>query len=389
MWLIFQVYGRGGKSIVFTQTKKDADEVSQALSRLVGCEALHGDITQNRRESIMKSFRDGKFSVLVATDVAARGLDISDVDLIIHYEIPNDPETFVHRSGRTGRAGKEGTAILMHTQQERRTLFRIEQDVGCKFEQIDPPHVSDVLRSSSAHATAAISKVHPEVKKYFLPTAEQLLEDKGIDALAAAIAHISGFSQPPVSRSLITHEEGSMTLRIVRSGRGGPPLISARSVMGTLAEIYPIATQNMGKICMIDEPNVEGAVFDLPEDVAKELLTKQMNPGDSIDVPAKLPRIQEDFSGRSSYGRFSSRGSFSGRGGQDFDFRGQGGRPSSRFRAQDDSFGYGGRTRSRDDDRFDRTFSRSVDRTRSMGGACFVCGQVGHKAVDCPEKRRR
>ena len=76
------MYGKGGKSIVFTQTKKDADEVALSMSRILGAEALHGDISQAQREKTLSRFRSGKFSVLIATDVAARGLDIPDVDLV-------------------------------------------------------------------------------------------------------------------------------------------------------------------------------------------------------------------------------------------------------------------------------------------------------------------
>ena len=82
LFLLWQVYGKGCKSIVFTQTKRDADDVAAILSQSVGCEPLHGDITQFQRERTLKSFRDGKISVLIATDVAARGLDISNVDLV-------------------------------------------------------------------------------------------------------------------------------------------------------------------------------------------------------------------------------------------------------------------------------------------------------------------
>jgi ATP-dependent RNA helicase DDX21 len=239
------VYGKGGKSIVFTQTKRDADDVALAMGHFVGCEALHGDITQSQREKTLNAFREGKFSVLVATDVAARGLDIPNVDLvchhclslsvkfylipmllavlihgtsltqvascggwqIIHYEIPNDPETFVHRSGRTGRAGKEGTAILMFTDRQLRTMRLIERDVGCKFERVGPPNAEDVMHASSEQATEVIRRVHPQLREVFMPTAELLLAQQGPSALAAALAHLSGFSQPPSARSLITHEE--------------------------------------------------------------------------------------------------------------------------------------------------------------------------------------
>ncbi|WOG81863.1 hypothetical protein DCAR_0101017 [Daucus carota subsp. sativus] len=138
------VYAKGGKTIIFTQTKRDADEVSLALTNSIASEALHGDISQHQRERTLNGFRQGKFNVLVATDVASRGLDIPNVDLIIHYELPNDAETFVHRSGRTGRAGKEGSAILMYTNNEKRKVRFIERDVGCKFELISPPAVEEL-----------------------------------------------------------------------------------------------------------------------------------------------------------------------------------------------------------------------------------------------------
>ncbi|KAL2464928.1 DEAD-box ATP-dependent RNA helicase 53 [Abeliophyllum distichum] len=104
-------HAKGGKCIVFTQTKRDADQLAYAMKRKFSCEALHGDISQNQREITLSGFRDGRFNILVATDVAARGLDVPNVDLVIHYELPNSSEIFVHRSGRTGRAGRKGRFV--------------------------------------------------------------------------------------------------------------------------------------------------------------------------------------------------------------------------------------------------------------------------------------
>lgn len=126
---------------------------------------------------------------------------------VIHYELPNDPETFVHRSGRTGRAGKEGTALLMYTSSQRRTVRSLERDVGCKFEFISPPAIQEVLESSAEHVVATLNGVHPESIEFFIPTAQKLIDEKGVNALASALAHLSGFSQPPSSRSLINHEQ--------------------------------------------------------------------------------------------------------------------------------------------------------------------------------------
>jgi len=129
-------YAKGGKCIVFTQTKRDADSLSVALGRVLSCEPLHGDISQNQREKTLAGFREGRFNVLIATDVAARGLDIPNVDLVIHYELPTTSEIFVHRSGRTGRAGRTGNAILIHTEQQIRQVKTIESDIGTKFKEL-------------------------------------------------------------------------------------------------------------------------------------------------------------------------------------------------------------------------------------------------------------
>ncbi|KAJ8543432.1 hypothetical protein K7X08_005955 [Anisodus acutangulus] len=126
-------HAKGGKCIVFTQTKRDADRLSYVMQKSFKCEALHGDISQSQRERTLSGFRQGQFNVLVATDVAARGLDVPNVDLVVHYELPNSSEIFVHRSGRTGRAGKKGSAVLIHSSGQHRDVKGIERDVGCRF----------------------------------------------------------------------------------------------------------------------------------------------------------------------------------------------------------------------------------------------------------------
>eukprot|EP00850_Spirogloea_muscicola_P007994 SM000041S15553 [mRNA] locus=s41:699019:704411:- [translate_table: standard] len=477
---LITVHGKGGKAIVFTQTKKDADDVALGLSRTTGCEALHGDIAQHQREKTLQAFRDGRFTALVATDVASRGLDIPNVDLVVHYEVPNDPETFVHRSGRTGRAGKLGKAILLYEERQRRTLSQIERDVGCKFERVSPPHVDDVLLASSQTAADVISRVHPELTEVFLPAAEALLRERGPEALAAAIAHMSGFSQPPASKSLITHQEvsvfahsplpllpllhfpvptslslrawaplslmiaappdiplwckqGLTTVRVVRTAASkAGPMASPRTVTAAVSDAHRGAADSIGKICMIGDQSVEGAVFDVPEKMAKELVRIKSHNGDEFDIPKELPRLVEEPGferGRDSYGRFSSqfRGGTSprGSGGGGNSFRSGGGydsreRFSSRGSDRSDSYGGGGRS-----DRYGGSGGRSAprrttgggswdaadydggrsggDRDRDYGlfssgrstggggnggfaGACYQCGQPGHRASECPNR---
>lgn len=118
----------------------------------------------------------------------------------------------MHRSGRTGRAGKLGTAVLLFTGSQRRTVKNLERDVGCRFEFITPPSVEQVLESSAAQVVSTLSGVHPESVEYFTPTAQKLIDEQGVQALAAALATLSGFSQPPSSRSLITHQQVNATI---------------------------------------------------------------------------------------------------------------------------------------------------------------------------------
>ncbi|KAK4769483.1 hypothetical protein SAY86_027633 [Trapa natans] len=198
---LIMVYAKGGKTIIFMQTKRDADEVAMALTNSIASEALHGDISQHQRERTLNGFRQGKFTVLVATDVAARGLDIPNVDLIIHYELPNDPETFV----------------------------RVEQDVQGR-----------------------------KSIEFFIPTAQKLIDEKGVNALASALAHLSGFSQHPSSRSLINHEQGWVTLQLARDSAYSRGFLSARSVTGFLSDVYPAAADELGKIYLVADEKVLG-----------------------------------------------------------------------------------------------------------------------------------
>lgn len=107
-------YGNNARTIVFTQTKADANSLMLTDKIKLDVEVMHGDIAQNQREVTIKRFKEGKFSVLVATDVASRGLDIPNVDLVVQLEPPKDVETYIHRAGRTARAGKEGTCITLY-----------------------------------------------------------------------------------------------------------------------------------------------------------------------------------------------------------------------------------------------------------------------------------
>ncbi|HHG75132.1 MAG TPA: DEAD/DEAH box helicase, partial [Persephonella sp.] len=119
---------RDTKTIVFTETKKGADQLANELKkRGFNADAIHGDFSQAKREKVLRNFRRNQLQILVATDVAARGLDIKGVDLVMNYSLPKDVESYIHRIGRTGRAGKEGTAISIMVPSEDHILRQIQR----------------------------------------------------------------------------------------------------------------------------------------------------------------------------------------------------------------------------------------------------------------------
>ncbi|VAX17938.1 DEAD-box ATP-dependent RNA helicase DeaD (= CshA), partial [hydrothermal vent metagenome] len=112
-----------GQTLVFCRTKREVDSVAERLlSKGLSVEAIHGDFRQVRRDKVMKNYKDGKTEILVATDVAARGIHVENITTVINYSLPDDPTVYVHRIGRTGRVGKTGVAISLYTIDQKYTL---------------------------------------------------------------------------------------------------------------------------------------------------------------------------------------------------------------------------------------------------------------------------
>lgn len=134
-------------AIIFTRTKADAQNIAEKLSREgYNIDALHGDLTQNQRDKVMREFRERTLQLLIATDVAARGIDVKDITHVINYELPDDVEVYTHRSGRTGRAGNTGICMsIVHTR-ELGKLRQIERIVQCRFNKLEIPSGKDVCR---------------------------------------------------------------------------------------------------------------------------------------------------------------------------------------------------------------------------------------------------
>ncbi|MBM3590573.1 MAG: DEAD/DEAH box helicase [Alphaproteobacteria bacterium] len=146
--------------MVFCRTKVDADEIAHKLANR-GCraEAIHGDLSQGQREKVLKKFRTKQITTLVATDVAARGIDIDNLTHVINFSLPQDPESYVHRIGRTGRAGKTGTAITLITPSEYRKLTSLQRIANTKITKQKVPNVADVIDSKKQRIKSAIAEI--------------------------------------------------------------------------------------------------------------------------------------------------------------------------------------------------------------------------------------
>jgi len=178
-------------AIVFSRTKRRVDEITEGLqARGFRAEGIHGDLTQGKRMSVLNKFKNGRVEVLVATDVAARGLDISGVSHVYNFDIPQDPESYVHRIGRTGRAGRTGEAISFVTPREIAHLHVIERVTKSKIKRIVPPTNQEAVRGQQR---IAVEKIERAIKtkdlQNYHETATELLESNdSVTVIAAALS---------------------------------------------------------------------------------------------------------------------------------------------------------------------------------------------------------
>lgn len=175
------------KSIIFCRTKKEVDRLSTYLvSQGFFAKGLHGDMEQRQREEVITAFKKDRLEVLIATDVAARGLDVNNVSHVFNYHLPFDSESYVHRIGRTGRAGKEGTAVSIVTPHEFRMLQKIQKATGGKLEAKVVPNIKKVKEKK---VTSLLSKIkEQEVNDNVLDLIEELKEDFDISTIAFKLA---------------------------------------------------------------------------------------------------------------------------------------------------------------------------------------------------------
>lgn len=180
-------------AVIFVRTKRRVDEVTRGLqARGYNAAGIHGDLSQARRISVLKRFRAGKLDILVATDVAARGLDISGVTHVYNYDIPQDPDSYVHRIGRTGRAGQNGSSITFVTPNELGYMRTIEQLTKKKMTPLRPPSDDQALRGQLKIAKTKIEDLMKEDLSKYTDDASELLENySAIDLVSAFLKNLS------------------------------------------------------------------------------------------------------------------------------------------------------------------------------------------------------
>lgn len=176
--------------IIFCRTKELVGDLAVQLAKYeYSVEALHGDLSQTQRNRVIKKFKQREFSILVATDVAARGIDIADLTYVINYSIPEDLESYVHRIGRTGRAGKEGTAITFIGGNEQRIIRQLEKRFGLRIDPIDVPSRQQLISTRLQEAANYISSLPDKIEGVYKEV-ENLVVDLPLEKVRVAVANL-------------------------------------------------------------------------------------------------------------------------------------------------------------------------------------------------------
>ncbi|XP_052533982.1 nucleolar RNA helicase 2-like [Tympanuchus pallidicinctus] len=353
---VIQVYsGSHGRTIVFCETKKDANELALNASIKQDCQSLHGDIPQKQREITLKGFRNGAFKVLVATNVAARGLDIPEVDLVVQSSPPKDVESYIHRSGRTGRAGRTGICICFYQRKEENQLRYVEQKAGITFKRVGVPTATDIIKASSKDAIRCLDSVPQSAIDYFKESAQLLIEEKGpVNALAAALAHISGATSIE-QRSLLNSDVGFVTMVL----RCSEEINNMSYVWRKLREqLGGDVDRKVNRMCFIK--GRMGVCFDIPAADQKDIEERWEDSKQCcLCVANELPELEESQRGGGGGGGGGGRGRGGGGGGGRG--RGRGGNSRSFSGSRNGRRGGSGRNRFKSSGQ-KRSYDRAFDR---------------------------
>ncbi|MGI8494795.1 MAG: DEAD/DEAH box helicase, partial [Pyrinomonadaceae bacterium] len=267
----------GEAVLIFHRTKIGAANLADKLqARGYPTEAMHGDMSQAQREMVIKKLKGGQIEIVVATDVAARGLDVERISTVVNYDMPSDTESYVHRIGRTGRAGREGKAILFVTPRQQRMMSDIEKYTKQKIEPMKLPTQADMAARRIASLKEKITNTLLEQDlELYLSVVEDLAEEAGGDIaeIAAAAIFLAVGDKPlevklePEPQPFSFSEEG-MTRLFIDVGRRHQ--ISPAHVVGAIANEADVPGKAIGAI----DVNDRFTLVDVPEQFVKQILER-------------------------------------------------------------------------------------------------------------------
>ena len=267
-------------AMVFCNTKKRVDEVVEMLQgRGYFAEGLHGDLKQAQRDKVMQKFRNGTIEILVATDVAARGIDVDDIDVVFNYDVPQDEEYYVHRIGRTGRAGKAGKAFTFCVGKEIYKLRDIMRYTKTKIQQQKLPTLSDVEEMKTNIYLEKIKGIIEEghLTKY-IHLVDRLMEEDytSIDIAAALLKdHLSDVNADDIDAlddinlggtELYGGKGEKMVRLFINAGKKSK--IRAKDIVGAIANEAGIPGKTLGEIAIFDEYTF----VDVPNEFVRDIL---------------------------------------------------------------------------------------------------------------------
>lgn len=267
------------RTIIFTNTKTMVDELTDRLSAAgFSAEGLHGDMKQLQRTTVMNGFRTGRVSILVATDVAARGIDVSDIDYVVNFDIPKQPDSYVHRIGRTGRAGRAGTAVtLCCGRAQVLQLKRLAAHTRSNIDVIPLPRVSDI---EQANCERTLQNLEHAMKSDPLPSHTKMVEElirrgHAPDHIAATLLGLSHLhntqtlrdvSVPTVSsKKAKVQEHPPMAAFVIDIGSANR--VTDRHIIGAVTERAGISSHDMGKVQISESFSTVPVPADVLEDV--------------------------------------------------------------------------------------------------------------------------
>ena len=258
-------------AIIFCKTKKGVDELTEAMEvRGYNAEGMHGDMNQSQRLSTLRKFKEGNLEFLVATDVAARGIDVENVSHVINYDMPQDTESYVHRIGRTGRANREGTAYTLVTAREYYTLKHIEKAINCKIKRKEVPTIDEIFISKYKGMIERIKEVLKDGgHKRFISLAAQLGDEYNLIDVAAALMDIAIGKELSLNytedRIGYTSQPLRLFLNVGRKDKVGP-----KRLLQFFSDNANINLDEIGDIDIMDK----FSFADVSEDAAKLILSK-------------------------------------------------------------------------------------------------------------------